>query len=152
MTATGDGFALRKTAMPERTKRFWVYDLDRPDRDWDEAHVAEEAGRIVGFVATSWQFWNRRVVLWHIYADRSVRGRGLGHALISRVYERARRQNALAIFLETSNFNVPGISWYARQGFVPGGLDTTLYSGVAGAEEAGIYMVKFLAGRGDPPR
>ena len=49
MTATGDGFALRETAIPKRTKRFWVYDLDRPDRDWDEAHVSEEAGRIAGF-------------------------------------------------------------------------------------------------------
>ncbi len=103
-----------------------------------------EDGRIVGFVATSWQFWNRRVVLWHIYADRRVRGHGLGHRLIDTVYERAWRQTALAIFLETSNFNVPGIRWYERQGFRLGGLDTTLYSGVAAAEEVGVYLVRTL--------
>ncbi len=128
---------LDEVAIPERTKRFWV---------------AEEDGRIGGFVATSWQFWNRRVVLWHIYADRSVRGQGLGNRLIEKVYERARRQKALAIFLETSNFNVPGIRWYERQGFRLGGLDTTLYSGAPAAEEVGIYLVKTLTGRGDPPR
>lgn len=91
-------------------------------------------------------------MLWHIYADRSVRGQGLGHLLIEKVYDRARRQKALAIFLETSNFNVPGIRWYERQGFRLGGLDTTLYSGVPAAEEVGVYMVKTLPGRGDPPR
>lgn len=150
--ATANGFALTEMAIPEQTKRFWVYDLDRPDRDWDEAHVAVEGGRIVGFVATSWQFWNRRVVLWHIYVDRSARGQGLGRRLIDKVYDRARRQTALAIFLETSNFNVPGIRWYRRLGFRLGGLDTTLYSGAEAAEETGIYLVKSWPGRGDPPR
>jgi len=150
--ATANGFALTEMAIPEQTKRFWVYDLDRPDRDWDEAHVAVEDGRIVGFVATSWQFWNRRVVLWHIYVDRSARGQGLGRRLIEMVYDRARRQKALAIFLETSNFNVPGFRWYRRLGFRLGGLDTTLYSGAEAAEETGICLVKSWPGRGDPPR
>lgn len=135
---------MKDVPIPEMTKRFWVYDLDRPDREWDEAFVAEQDGRIVGFVASSWQFWNRRVVLWHIYADRAVRGQGLGHALIGYVYERARRQKALAIFLETSNFNVAGIAWYERQGFRLGGLDTTLYDGRRGADEFGVFLVKSL--------
>ncbi len=103
-----------------------------------------DGDRIVGFVATSWQFWNRRVVLWHIYVDRAWRGQGLGHLLLEPVYVRAKRQKALAIFLETSNFNVPGIAWYERQGFRLGGLDTTLYSGTPAAEEVGLYFVKTL--------
>lgn len=152
MAETPRGFTLSETAISERTKRFWVYDLDRPDREWDEAHVAVQGERVVGFVATSWQFWNRRVVLWHVYVDRSARGLGIGHLLLDKVYERARRQNALAIFLETSNYNAPGIAWYERQGFRLGGLDTTLYSGTPAAEEVGLYFVKTLPGRGDPPR
>lgn len=138
------GFRLIETPIPTRTKRFWVYDLDRPDREWDEAHVATDGDRIVGFVATSWQFWNRRLVLWHVYVDRPHRGTGLGHRLLGKVYERAERQKALLIHLETSNYNAPGIAWYERQGFTLGGLDTTLYSGTPAAEECGLYFTKRL--------
>jgi ribosomal protein S18 acetylase RimI-like enzyme len=137
-------FRIVKTPIPQRTKRFWVYDLRNPDRDWDEAHVAVDGERIVGFVCTSWQFWNRRVVLWHIYVDRAYRGQGLGHRLLDQVYARANRQQALAIFLETSNLNVPGVAWYERQGFRLGGLDTTLYNGTEAAEEMALYLVKTL--------
>jgi ribosomal protein S18 acetylase RimI-like enzyme len=135
-------FRIVQTPIPLRTKRFWVYDLNSPDRDWDEAHVAVEADRIVGFVCTSWQFWNRRVVLWHIYVDRASRGQGIGLRLLDQVYARSRRHKALAIFLETSNLNVPGVAWYERQGFRLGGLDTTLYNGTEAAEEMALYMVK----------
>lgn len=138
------GFNLVKTPIARLTKRFWVYDLGSPDREWDEAHVAVDGERIVGFVATSWQFWNRRLVLWHIYVDRPLRGQGLGHRLLEPVFARAARQEALSVFLETSNLNVPGIDWYERQGFKLGGLDTTLYNGTAAAQEVGLYFVKVL--------
>lgn len=138
------GFRIVKTPIPRRTKRFWVYDLQRPDREWDEAHIAADDERIVGFVCTSWQFWNRRVVLWHIYVDRAYRSRGLGLRLLEQVYARAARQKGLSIFLETSNLNAPGIAWYERQGFKFGGLDTTLYEGTGIGEEKGVYLVKVL--------
>lgn len=137
-------FRVVRTPIPQRTKRFWVYDLQSPDREWDEAHVAVDGERIVGFVCTSWQFWNRRVVLWHIYVDRPYRGQGLGLRLLDCVYARAARQKALSVFLETSNLNVPGVAWYERQGFRLGGLDTTLYNGTAAAEEMALYLVKVL--------
>lgn len=138
------GFNLTLTAIPKQTKRFWVYDLGRDDRDWDEAHVAVEGDRIIGFVCSSWQFWNRRIMLWHIYVDRASRGQGLGHRLLEPVFARARRQKALSIFLETSSLNVAGIAWYERQGFRLGGLDTTLYDGTGSAAEIGLYFSKPL--------
>jgi ribosomal protein S18 acetylase RimI-like enzyme len=138
------GFRLVPTAISTRTKRFWVYDLNRPDRDWDEAHVAVDGDAIVGFVCTSWQFWNRRLILWHLYVNRPYRGQGLGHRLLEPVMARAQRQKALCLWLETSNLNAPGIAWYERQGFRLGGLDTTLYSGTEAAEEVGLYFVKTL--------
>lgn len=144
MEADARGFRLVETRIPKRTKRFWVYDLNRPDREWDEAHVAVMDGRIAGFVATSWQFWNRRLVLWHVYTDRAVRGQGIGQQLLDIVHARAARMDALVIHLETSNFNAPGIAWYERQGFRLGGLDTTLYSGARYAEECGLYFIKTL--------
>lgn len=137
-------FRVVEKPVAQRTKRFWVYDLKGGDREWDEAHVAIADGRIVGFVCTSWQFWNRRIVLWHIYVDRPCRGQGIGLRLLDEVDARAKRQGALSIFLETSNLNVPGVAWYERQGFKLGGLDTTLYNGTAAAEEMALYLVKVL--------
>lgn len=138
------GFRIVRTPIPKVTKRFWVYDLESEDRDWDEAHVAVEDDRIVGFSCSSWQFWNRRVILWHVYVDRPYRGGGLGRRLLEPVFARAKRQRANCVYLETSNHNTPGIDWYQRQGFRFGGLDTTLYDGREGAAEVGVYMVKFL--------
>ncbi len=142
--AEAHAFRIVQRPMAGRTKTFFVYDLREAEREWDEAHVAIDGDRIVGFVATGWQFWNRRLVLWHIYVDRSARGQGLGHRLLQLVHDRAARQGALSIFLETSNLNVPGIAWYERQGFVLGGLDTTLYEGTAAREEKALYLMKRL--------
>jgi ribosomal protein S18 acetylase RimI-like enzyme len=133
---------LERTRTKPFVKRFEVYDLGRDWRQWDEAHVAVDAGRIVGFVSSSYQFWNRRVVLWHLYVEPGYRRQGLGEKLLAKVFERAGRKKALAVFLETSNLNVPGIAWYEKRGFVLGGVDTTLYSGAPDAEEFGIYLVK----------
>lgn len=137
-------FRLVQKMIPRRTKRFFVYDLGHEDREWDEADVAVDGGRIVGFVASGWQSWNRRVVLWHIYVDRAHRGQGLGRRLLEGVLERAARQEALSVFLETSNLNVSGVEWYERQGFRLGGLDTTLYEGTAAQEEKALFLVKVL--------
>ncbi len=136
---------LIETPIPPRVKRFVVYDLGRDWRQWDEAHVATDGERIIGFVASGYQFWNRRVVLWHLYVDPLYRGRGLGARLLETVFQRAERQQALCVFLETSNLNVPGIAWYERRGFALGGVDTTLYSGAETAEEMGVYLVKHLS-------
>ena len=54
---------LIETPIAPLVKSFFVYDLGRDWRQWDEAHVAVSDGDIVGFVASSYQFWNRRVVL-----------------------------------------------------------------------------------------
>jgi ribosomal protein S18 acetylase RimI-like enzyme len=139
-------FRLIETPMPPFVKRFAIYDLGQDWREWDEAHVATDNGRIVGFVASSYQFWNRRVVLWHIYVDPPYRGRGIGENLLAKVFERALRENALAVFFETSNLNVPGVAWYEKRGFSLAGVDTTLYSGAAAASEKALFFVKRLTG------
>lgn len=137
---------LIETPIPPRLKRFVIYDLGEDWRQWDEAHVATDSGRIVGFVASSYQFWNRRVVLWHIYVDPPYRKRGIGDRLLAKVLERAEREKALAIFFETSNLNAPAIAWYERKGFSLGGADTTLYSAAKEADEKGLFFVKPMPG------
>jgi ribosomal protein S18 acetylase RimI-like enzyme len=136
---------LKKKRIPPRVKRFEIYDLGKDWREWDEAHVATEKDRIVGFVASSYQFWNRRVVIWHLYVDPPHRRKGIGENLLAKVFERAERKKALAVFLETSNLNVPGIAWYETRGFSLGGVDTTLYSGAKDAGEFGVFLVRRLS-------
>jgi ribosomal protein S18 acetylase RimI-like enzyme len=139
-------FRLIQTPIPPRVKRFAIYDLGRDWREWDEAHVATDKGRIIGFVASSYQFWNRRVVLWHLYVDPPYRRAGIGENLLSKVFERAERMRALAVFFETSNLNAPGVAWYEKLGFSLGGVDTTLYGGAEAATEKALFFVKRLAG------
>jgi GNAT superfamily N-acetyltransferase len=133
---------LVETPIPPFVKRFVVYDLGRDWRQWDEAHVAVADGKIIGFAASSYQFWNRRIVLWHIYVDPPFRGQGIGEKLLAKVFERAERKKALCVYFETSNFNTPGIAWYEKRGFSLGGLDTTLYSGDPMGREKGLFFVK----------
>ena len=135
---------LIETPIAPLVKSFFVYDLGRDWRQWDEAHVAVSDGDIVGFVASSYQFWNRRVVLWHIYVNPPFRRQGLGDRLLGKVFARAERKKALCVHFETSNFNAPGIAWYERRGFSLGGVDTTLYSGDPTAREKGLFFVKTL--------
>jgi len=136
--------SLIETPIPPFVKRFVVYDLGRDWRQWDEAHVAVADGKIIGFVASSYQFWNRRVVLWHIYVDPPFRRQGIGDQLLGKVFARAGRKEALCVYFETSNFNTPGIAWYEKRGFSLGGVDTTLYSGDPASREKGLFFVKVL--------
>jgi ribosomal protein S18 acetylase RimI-like enzyme len=137
-------FRLVLTPCETFVKRFTVYDLRHDERPWDRADVVVENGRIVGFVATEFQFWNRRLVLWHLYVDAGMRGRGVGHMLMARAIARAAEEKAICIWLETSNLNVPGVAWYKKQGFELGGLDTTLYAGTPAAREEALFFVRFL--------
>ena len=138
---------LIETPIPPQKKRFYVYDLGQDWRQWDEAHVAVSDGKIIGFVASSYQFWNRRVVLWHIYVDPPFRRQGLGDKLLAKVFDRAERKKALCVYFETSNFNTPGIAWYEKRGFSLGGVDTTLYSCDPASREKGLFFVKPLRKR-----
>ena len=137
-------FRLVLTSCETFVKRFTVYDLRRDARPWDRAEVVVENGRIIGFVATEFQFWNRRLVLWHLYVDANARRRGIGHVLMTRAIARAAEEKAICIWLETSNLNVPGVAWYRKQGFELGGLDTTLYAGTPAAREEALFFVRFL--------
>lgn len=138
----GNAFRLELKPRAAFTKRFWVYDLHREDRGWDEADVAVADGAIRGFAASGYQFWNRRHVLSHIYVHPSHRGTGMGAALLERVFERARAHEAVSVWLETSNLNAAGIAWYRGKGFEFAGLDTALYDGTGTGDEVGVYLLK----------
>ncbi len=125
---------------PPITKRFELDDLDADDRPWDEGAVALDGDAVIGFVATSFQRWHRRLVLWHLYVDPAFRRQGVGGHLLSVAHDRANREDAEHLWLETSNLNVPGAEFYTSLGFEICGFDLTHYAGTPAAEEFAIFM------------
>ena len=141
LAATVEADGVRLTSVPRvLTKRFPLEDLDAAERPWDRAWVATGAGRIVGFAATGFQNWNRRLVLWHFYVDGPARGQGIGRDLMEAVREEARRLGARHIWLETSNQNPSGVAVYQALGFSLTGLDLTLYDATPSEGEFALFL------------
>ena len=149
-SVTRGGFAVRRTDTsstltlrvvdPPITKRFPLDDLGAADRRWDEGSVALVDNLIVGFIATGFESWHRRLVLWHLYVDPAVRRQGIGRQLMGVARARAERLDAEHLWLETSNLNVSAAEFYTAVGFEICGFDLTHYAGTAAAEEFAIFM------------
>jgi ribosomal protein S18 acetylase RimI-like enzyme len=141
VAATPSGFELCERPLPEPIrKRFPLDDLGGPDRPWSHGFVADGGGEILGFAATGYEAWNRRLKLWHLYVAPAHRGRGVGRALADRVAQLGRELGAREIWLETSNLNVPGVAAYRALGFVLTGLDLTLYAGTPAEGEIALFF------------
>lgn len=143
---SGDGIwlNLRKLSAP-LTKRFPLDDLEGPEHPYDRAWIAVDDGRYVGFAATSFATWNRRVVLWHLYVDPTYRGRGVARELLRSVDAAAAEIGARHIWLETSSVNVPGVAAYRALGFALTGVDLTLYDGTPGEGEIALFFSRAIA-------
>jgi len=128
------------TAPVTKTNSF-AAELTSTDRRWTDDVVAVEGGRIVGFAATSYQAWNRRQILWHLYVDRPHRGRGVSRTLLEAVTDMGRRNGARQLWLETQNVNIPAVRAYRALGFQLVGLDTSLYDGDV-AHETALYFAR----------
>lgn len=127
------------------TKRFPLDDLESPQRPYDRVWVAEDDGCCVGFAAASFAPWNRRLVLWHLYVDRSHRGRGVARLLLGSVEAAAIALGARHIWLETSSVNAPGVAAYRALGFSLTGADLTLYDGTPAEGEIALFFSRAVA-------
>ncbi len=141
VTLAGDSFVLTPTPVdPAVTKRFPI-DGVTGWRAWERAWVAcDDAGVVRGICAVRDQQWNRQLVIWHLYVDRSVRGKGFGYALLEHALADGRARDALTAWLETSNLDHPAVQWYRKHGFELCGLDTTRYEPTYAPGEIALYM------------
>lgn len=138
------GIELVEHTLPApRTKRYAIAELFAPWCSWDTGWVAEDPD-VVAVAAVEYEPWHRRLVLWHLYVDRSRRGEGIARALLDVVEAHGREVGAARVWLETSTVNVPGIAAYARLGYTLCGFDAHLYEGTAVADESAIYLSKSL--------
>jgi ribosomal protein S18 acetylase RimI-like enzyme len=128
----------------ELFKQFPLDDLRSAERPYDRAWVALDGERIVGFAATSFEPWNRRLVLWHLYVSRLHRGRSVARQLLETVVDHGLERGARHIWLETSSLNVPGFAAYRALGFSLTGADLTLYDGTPAEGETAIFFSRGL--------
>lgn len=89
--------------------------------------VAEEGESLIGCAAASYEAWNRRVVVTHLYVDRASRRRGTGSRLLDEIRRYARRIGARCLWIETQNVNTPAIRFYQEYGCTLSGLDISHY-------------------------
>jgi len=112
-------------------------------QSWDCAAIAEDEGRLAGFMAAQYVSWNRRVALWHLYVMPSYRGLGVGTRLLAALDAFARSTRARCLWLETQNVNYPAIQFYRRRGFTCCGFDDTLYDPESLAnEEVALFFAR----------
>jgi GNAT superfamily N-acetyltransferase len=79
----------------------------------DLACFVRDNGRLVaGIVGFTWGGYARVDLLW---VDESMRGRGLGRALLNAAEDEARRRDSTTVVLDTHSFQAPG--FYSRLGY-----------------------------------
>lgn len=71
--------------------------------------------------------WNGYALIEDICVARSVRGQGIGTAFIRKAIEWAKDSGLKGLALETQDDNVLACRFYAKCGFVMGGVNTMLY-------------------------
>jgi GNAT superfamily N-acetyltransferase len=106
-----------ETALPEEvTRTTWSRFLDAAEPM--HALVAADAGRIVGLAHYLFHRHMTRIepvcYLSDLYTVESLRGRGVGRALIEAVCERAKRTGASRVYWQTQATNTAGRALYDR--------------------------------------
>jgi ribosomal protein S18 acetylase RimI-like enzyme len=109
---------------------------------WQSGWVITVGGAVVGFIATAVQNWNRRLIIWHFYVDRSCRRRGYGRQLVERAVADGAAAGMMTAWVETSNLNYPGVQAYGRLGFSICGFDLTLYRGTSSHKEFALFLAQ----------
>ena len=99
---------------------------------------ADVDGKTVGQIKMV-PWWNKFAYVEELVVDIGFRGRGVGHALMSRAIDWAKQQNFPGITLETQDNNVPACKFYEKCGFVLAGFDLNAYKNLENASEIALY-------------
>ncbi|HZT40824.1 MAG TPA: GNAT family N-acetyltransferase [Chthonomonadaceae bacterium] len=135
---------IEERVSPPHHKQYAFHPDDPTERqNWDYTAIAEEEGKLAGFMAAQYVSWNRRVVLWHLYVTPSYRHLGVGTRLLAALEPFARSTKARCLWLETQNTNYPAIQFYRRCGFTFCGFDETLYDPeILPNEEVALFFAR----------
>ena len=135
---------VEESVNPPLHKQYAFQPADPAERqNWDYTAIAEEEGRLAGFMAAQYVSWNRRVVLWHLYVMPAYRRLGVGTQLLAALETYALSVEARCLWLETQNTNYPAIQFYRRSGFMFCGFDESLYDPETLAnEEVALFFAR----------
>jgi len=110
--------AFYESSVPETVSQKTFARLLDPQRPQQDALVAEQDGKLVGFVHFIFHAHNWRVedvcYLQDLYVDRSVRGAGVGRVLIEAVYAAADKRGCPSVYWLTQDFNATARTLYDR--------------------------------------
>jgi GNAT superfamily N-acetyltransferase len=105
----------------DAARRTYLAYLERVDA---EALVAEDDGRVVGFVDMEYRvrlnFTTPQAWIPDLVVTEDGRSRGAGAALLSRCLELARERDCWSLSLESSNWRERAHAFYLREGLVDG--------------------------------
>jgi ribosomal protein S18 acetylase RimI-like enzyme len=100
---------------------------------------ADVDGRPIGQIKMV-PWWNKFTYIEELTVDTEFRGKGVGHALLTRAIEWAKHQNFPGVTLETQDNNVPACTLYEKCGFVLSGFDLYAYRNFPeSCEEIALY-------------
>lgn len=83
--------------------------------------------KLVAAIETNQELWSNRLRITELWVADNYQRQGIGHALVDRAKEQARREGRRAIVLETQSCNVNAIDFYQHEGFTLIGMDTCCY-------------------------
>jgi ribosomal protein S18 acetylase RimI-like enzyme len=135
---TGEIISLSSVPIDNPIEKCFPLQLDQDP--WQCGWVAVENKSVVGFIATALHEWNRRLIIWHFYVERSCRKRGFGRLLLEHATDSGVDAGAITAWAETSNLNYPGVQPYRRLGFTIVGFDLTLYRGTPSRDEFAVFL------------
>ena len=113
--------------------------IDNPDKTVFFAYSGSEC---IGQIILR-KDWNWYAFIEDICVVKSSRGQGIGTALIQKAVEWAKSSGLKGLALETQDNNLLACRFYAKCGFVIGGVDTMLYRNFGNGELAVFWYLQF---------
>ena len=83
---------------------------------------------LIAVIETDQELWSNRLRITELWVHEDYQKMGLGHALIEKAKEQARKEKRRAIILETQSCNVNAVDFYMHEGFTLIGFDSCSYS------------------------
>jgi ribosomal protein S18 acetylase RimI-like enzyme len=129
----GDGeiaIGLHLTRLPRPMKVTGIISPDGVSHDFMNGGtllVAEEGGKICGYVDVTASTWNQAAIIHHLAVAPSVRRRGIGSRLLRAALEWARQNKLRVALLDTPTKAHPAIRLFQKHGFSFCGFNDQLY-------------------------
>ena len=115
-----------------------LWDYERVTRGEMAGWVAEEAGRVAGFLVA--RYTGGDIEILNFAVRREVRHLGVGASLLEKALEWGRAHEAEKAFLEVRMSNLTALQFYERRGFRPAGRRPRYYT--APPEDAVVLNLK----------